>query len=73
MTKTPLGMLSLDSTVGELTKIPELEEFLLAKMPEVGPIPMRTAQGEIFREFAKMYQISDAVLAEIGQELARYR
>ena len=73
MTKTPLGMLSLDSTVGELTKIPELEEFLLAKMPEVGPIPMRTAQGEIFRDFAKMYQISDAVLAEIGQELARYR
>lgn len=71
MTKTALGYLSVDSTVGELTKDPGTEEYLLKMMPAVGPIPMRSAQGTPFRLFAEQYGISEDTIAEIDRYLER--
>lgn len=66
-----LGILSVGSTVGELTANPEIEKMLIEKMPQAGPIPMRSAQGEIFLKFAQQYNTSPEVIEEIDREIER--
>ena len=60
---------SVGSTVGELTANPAIEKMLMEKLPQVGPIPMRSAQGEIFRKFAQQYHISSEVIEEIDRKI----
>jgi len=66
-----LGILSVGSTVGELTANPAIEKMLMEKLPQVGPIPMRSAQGEIFRKFTQQYHISSEVIEEIDREIEK--
>lgn len=69
MTRPALGVLSVDSAVGELTADPEIEAYLLAKMPEVGPIPLRTAHDASLRSLMEQYHISPEIIAEADRWL----
>ena len=69
MTHAPLGLLSVDSTCGELLKKPGVLEMLLEKMPSVGPIPLRSAQDRSLRSVAEQYSIPQEVIEEMDHQI----